>query len=123
MKSFDHLYNIFIENVETETFYHVTETKNVPAILKNGLLPSKGPRSETLGEPESRIYLFKRYIDLEDAMMNWLGDEFPEESEDFSVLSIVLPKGFPISNEEVEWEYSTKQPIPKEYIRLYRSHI
>lgn len=79
----------FIEEAEDDnTFYHVTPSENVKSILDQGLKPSVGSRSEKLNEKPS-TFLFKSKNDVEDAMMNWLGDEF--EDTPVNLLKIKLP--------------------------------
>lgn len=58
--------------------YHVTPTKNLRLIMIYGLVPRKGPRSSKL-ENKKAVYLFPNLDDVENALMNWLGDEFGDE--------------------------------------------
>lgn len=41
----------------TEYYYHVTTKDNVPAIMKDGLIPGKGSNSANAGEQDHAIYL------------------------------------------------------------------
>lgn len=67
--------------------YHVTEMSAVPAIMREGILPSTGPRSARLGEAVPAVYLFGTLEAVEDALMGWLGDEFDGEA-DLAVLEV-----------------------------------
>jgi len=57
-------------------YYHVTPTCNVPRIMREGLLPRRGPRSRRLGESREAVYLFKGREAAADGLANWLGDEW-----------------------------------------------
>lgn len=58
--------------------YHVTLKKNLSSILSEGLKPMIGPRSQKL-EQTSAIFLFPSRDHVDDALMNWLGDELEDE--------------------------------------------
>jgi hypothetical protein len=58
--SFEAKYDIIIERIP-EVLYHLTPTRNVPKILKNGLVPKS--RSKKAYHPD-RIYLAKKIEDL-----------------------------------------------------------
>lgn len=68
--------------------YHITPTTNIPSILKNGLCPLIGERSQDYEELEPAIYLFKTLKDVENACMNWLGEYF--EDEQLSLIEVNL---------------------------------
>jgi hypothetical protein len=59
--------------------YHVTPTKNIKSIAKEGLKPGIGDRSNKIMREKSGIYVFPSRLAAEDAVMNWLGDEFEDE--------------------------------------------
>ena len=59
--------------------YHITPTKNLKSIAKQGLKPTVGDRSSQIAGEKSGIYVFPDKISAEDAVMNWLGDEFEDE--------------------------------------------
>lgn len=110
--------SIMCESVEH--FYHVTPTRNLKRIKAEGLIPNRGPRSRRLGEPGSSIYLFTSMEEMEDALMNWLGDEFGEDTQ-LAILQITPPPGVQFTpSRGAEWEAQTNQPIPPEYIRVLR---
>lgn len=99
--------------------YHITPTKNVKWIMKDGLIPSIGSAASSYGEEEERIYLFPSKDEAEDATMNWLGDQY--ESEVLALL-LVDVTGIPLKK-EVEWEYFTNQPIPADRIKVLSMDI
>lgn len=69
----------FINIVEGQgmALYHVTPTINIPSIMRDGLVPQVGDRSTAMAETPA-IYLFPSREHAEDAVMNWLGDEFED---------------------------------------------
>lgn len=103
-------------------YYHVTLMENVPSIRKNGLLPQVGERSEELGETEEAIYLFPSKEDMDNALMNWLGEWYNEkyrEDCDLAILEVRLPKEISVIDEEVGYEVVYKEKIPAECIRYF----
>ncbi len=58
--------------------YHVTPEENLPSIMEQGLRPSIGERSAELGETAERVYLFPSKEACEDALANWLGEQFDD---------------------------------------------
>ena len=79
--------------------FHVTYKKNLKNILKKGLIPSIGERAEQLESTEA-IYLFESIDAVEDALMNWLGDEL-DEDEEIVILEVNL-EGLPVKKEAFE---------------------
>jgi hypothetical protein len=104
--------------------YHVTETSKVPDILKYGLIPQIGPRSEFIGETLPSIYLFKDILDVEDAVCNWLGDEF-DANVNLSLLKVFLPKNAIIHSDigADMYEVVCRTPIPPENISILKTDI
>lgn len=98
-------------------YYHVAESKNVPIILTDGLLPQIGPRALLCGEPVAAIYLFPSKDEMEQAMLTWLGDCF-DDSVDLTVLEVVDPIEAPLTLEQQGWESICYEPIPPERIRI-----
>lgn len=62
-----------------EFVYHVTPTRNLERIRKFGLKAQIGSRSRQISEEKPGVYCFANKDDLENAMMNWLGDQFDDE--------------------------------------------
>jgi len=93
--------------IGSPVFYHVTLSRNVPSIMKNGILPSI---NKEMGDKKA-VYMFKNRDELEDALMNWLGDKFPEDA----TLSILKIDGTGLNVEHdpnVGFEVLTKDIIP-----------
>ena len=102
-------------------FYHVSLTRDEPRILQEGLIPQTGPRAIELGENEPAICLFGSGEDMHNALMNWLGEELPDD-EAITGYQITLPPDFPISptfeEDDESWEWVTSSPIPPEFIEV-----
>lgn len=102
-----------------ERFYHLTPRRNLEAIKAQGLMPTVGERSESLGEAEPRIYLFDSKESLEEALGNWLGEEF-DEDEELVALSIPAHRletpvpSFP--GDESSWEWSNTGVIDASWL-------
>jgi hypothetical protein len=84
-------------------FYHVTLTRNVPKILREGLHPRRGPRSRRLGELHKDVYLFKSREDAADGLSNWLGAELPED-EPVALIMVNLPADTQILDTTADYE-------------------
>lgn len=95
-------------------FFHVTPTKNLRKVKKNGLVPNIGDRSASIGEGTPMIYLFGSKDDAEDAVINWLGDEF-DEDESLSLLAVTLPPG--VEAIKQAFEYVVTEGIPSECLK------
>ncbi len=61
-----------------EVAYHVTPTRNVDAILRQGLLLRWGHRARTCGEKGPAIWAFPNREALEYGCMNWMTEMFSE---------------------------------------------
>ena len=102
-----------------KSYFHVTPRDNVRDILKHGLVPDIGPRSADAGEIKKQIYLFASYGDVEDAMLNWLGDEM--EDLDPVMLRVDIPVAFAeshVHNETNSFEHVCDAPVPPDSIIL-----
>lgn len=108
-------------NLLEEAFYHVTPAANVPAIMRDGLVPRIGDRSAALGEQEAAIYLFPSIEAAEDAIMNWLGDEF-EEDEPMTLLRVNLPD-HARTHEGADFEKVVLDAIAPENIEIEQSEF
>jgi len=107
-------FKTFMENNSSKVFYHVTTQENYHKIMQHGLVPNVGARSAKL-EEQPQIFLFTDKESMEDAVANWLGDEFDEDKE-LVVLQVSLPQDFPIQVNG--GEATTTTPIPAKYIQL-----
>lgn len=102
------------------TFFHVTPVENLQSIMKNGLQPQIGDRSEQCGEKTKAIYLFHSLEDVDNALYNWLGECFLPDI-DLAILQIEIPEDFPIimqkdSNGDIFFESVCYEEIPAEHI-------
>ena len=61
--------------------YHVTDKKNIPSILKNGIEPRVPTDYGTDGDTKG-IYLFKTREDMTTAVSSWFGDRIEEWEEE-----------------------------------------
>lgn len=112
MKTFDQYLSESID----EIYYHITPTKNVKSILKNGLEPRIGELSKDIGEEEPKIYLFKTKDAVEDGWANWMEPYF-DEDEPITVLKITIPHNqIEIKSEKNQFEVTTKEKILPEWI-------
>lgn len=68
------------EPVTNQVFFHVTPARNLKRLMTQGLIPKIGPRSRRIREAVPGIYLFYSVDDAEEAVMNWLGDQFGEDT-------------------------------------------
>jgi hypothetical protein len=98
--------------------YHVTLQSNLGSILKNGLIPRIGERSEKLNEKPG-IFLFPSVRDMENALLNWLGEEYEDIEEPLVSLKITLPDDFPLEA-PVEFERVSRRIIDHQYIEFFR---
>lgn len=100
-------------------FYHVTLTDNLSSIMEKGLIPSVGERSKKMGE-HAATFLFGNEQDAEDAVTNWLGDQFEEEQQ-LALLRVTIPvnEGIEvIQTEGADYEFYTKHHIPAKWIQV-----
>lgn len=94
--------------------YHVTSRGNLDSILEHGLTPRTGPNAAQLGETEHAVYCFSSMGACEDALMNWLGEQFDED--DALVILTVRVDGLALRLAEVEWEVAIRETVPPERI-------
>lgn len=84
----DPTYNVNEDQDELpEKIYHITPSENLSSILRKGLIPQKGERTRKILDEKAAIYCFPDKNSMEDAVMNWLGDEF-DEDESLALLEI-----------------------------------
>ena len=76
-------------------------------------MPMIGTLSLKQGETTEKIYLFKNKEDMENALLNWLGDEY--DGEKICYLEIAIPDDFPIK--ENGFECCCYEIIPPNCIR------
>lgn len=99
-----------------KNYYHVTSLDNVEAIMRDGLKPGYGPRSQAAAESVPAIYLFPTRVAAEDATMNWLGDEM-EDDETMALIRVTLPTKWDLKS-EVPYEVYSTEPIPPKFLKV-----
>lgn len=99
------------------TLYHVTPSFNVDSIQKDGLQPRIGERSLSAGEKTPAVFLFANKDDLEQALLNWLGEMF--EDEELVILEIQLPLEYKQFLVKSEYEITCSVTIPPRYIQFF----
>lgn len=101
--------------------YHVTPTFNVPAILSEGLVPQIGERSAQVSETLPAIYCFAGLAELEDAVMNWMGDYF-DEDEPLALLRVEVNPELALG-QGADYEIVVLDPIPKTSIAVVYENV
>ncbi len=96
--------------------YHVTPTRNLFRIMREGLAPRIGPRSRRLGEAVAAVYLFEDADSLQDALDNWLGDEFAEDAM-LALLRVEVPAGTRLA-EGAGFEMAAIDALPPECLSV-----
>ena len=101
-----------IEN-KPNRYFHVSSKENLYSILENGLIASIGERIEA-------VFLFPNKEEMDNALYNWLGEQF-DDSEELVIFQIDLPSNFLVyreldSNGEDFYEAHCYCDIPEEYI-------
>lgn len=97
--------------------YHVTPAENLPSITASGLQPRIGERSAKLGEPKPAVYLMASWEALDDALGNWLGSEFDEDTK--LALLAIDTIGLPMRvNPGAAFETTCEQVIPPSAIKV-----
>jgi len=99
-----------------EFFYHVTTVDSANKIIEDQqITPLIGPRSVQL-ESEEAVWLFTSQEEADNALANWLGDEFG--NEDLIMFTIAIPDDTVqiYASNHVGWESYTLDPIPLNYV-------
>lgn len=101
-------------------YYHVTPIENLLSIFQNGLVPCIGERSSLIDEELNKVYLFHSKEDVNNALMNWMGECFEEDCE-LVILELDIPNDFEIITEKDNngddfWESYAFQTIPSDFI-------
>lgn len=97
-----------------ERGYHITKTSDLVSIMKEGLVPQIGDRSELAKEQEPMVYMFKSLDDAIDGVCNWLGDEMGDE--ELSLLEVSLC-GVSYTS-IVEWEMMSRNVISPKNLKV-----
>lgn len=92
-----------------QTLYHVTASRNVPAIQRRGLMPRLGRHSRSANERQRAIYLFPDADSAEDAVMNW---DWWGEDEPLSLLRVAVDQAKLRQDPGMIVEFYVTEPIP-----------
>jgi len=100
--------------------YHVTPYSVwLRHIRHEGLIPKKGKRGIYAEEgDEPRIYLFEDPATAEDALMNWMLDEFPA-TRWFAMLEVWLSRNDVVEDPEIAGAYYITRPVEPMAIQLF----
>ena len=118
------LSQILIEAVASKTKtlgYHITSKRNLPSIMKKGLLVKKPEDYGTDGDIEG-IYFFKTLNDAKNALMNWLGQRIEDIEEQtgkpYDEICLVVDLTDFKNNmiDSVEYEWTVVKNIPSSKI-------
>ncbi|TAL80686.1 MAG: hypothetical protein EPN77_19300 [Candidimonas sp.] len=91
--------------------YHVTPRACLPSILAQGLVPQVGKRSATVREARPAVFFFAARESCEDALTNWLGEQFDDVADELAILQVALPWGIEIGH-GAEYEVVVLEPVP-----------
>jgi len=94
-------------------YYHITPTKNVKSIMRNGLQPSI---PKDMNDVEG-VYLFVSVEAAEEALMNWLGDRF-DEDEDLTMLKVDSSGVTSTSQKNAEYEIIANNKIEPQFVSI-----
>lgn len=100
-----------------EKIYHVTPSENLDSIMSKGLVPQVGDRARKIPGEKHAIYCFPDKNTMEDAVMNWLGDEF-DEDEQLALLEIFTTGLKGQVTDGAQYEVAITSAIPPQNIRI-----
>lgn len=92
----------------------MTPADNLDQIMRVGLRPSIGKRASAYGENAPMVYLFGHREDVDNALMNWLGNEF----DDDIALAVLQVECDSVVRGDVDYEFVCFDVIAPEYISL-----
>jgi hypothetical protein len=78
-------------------------------------VPKRGARSRSARETQPAIFVFPDSVSMEDAITNWLDDEF--EDIPLSLLELTVPRAW-LTQHAIRWEAAIMQPVPPDRIRV-----
>lgn len=82
--------NRLLETANVRTYYHVTQGSRAASIRSTGLLPKIEKRGIRASEKAPAVYFFDSLDTAEDALTNWLADEYPESESKAVVFAAEL---------------------------------
>ncbi len=99
------LKSLILETIKKRWLYHITPKKNILNMKWYGIQPTLLPEFCT-----KAICLFDDRTTMEDALMNWLSDKFPENEP--LVCLTIDPTGLEIHESDVGYEVISYKTIP-----------
>lgn len=105
-------------------FYHITTDHSVDVIMRTGLIPQQGPRSNSADERRPATYCFPTIDNALDAGASWLGECFVEEDE--LILLHIAPQNltfYPTFNAADSWEWITYDHIPANRLTIVQRNF
>ena len=101
------------------SFYHAAPGSRVEAIQKSGLEPRREKRGLGAASGEPAIYFFGDLATAEDAVSNWLMDEWLETETEAVVFECRLPVNTVIPDPELSGSYIyIGSAIPPEQLKI-----
>jgi hypothetical protein len=100
-----------------EKVYHVTLADNLDSIMSRGLIPQIGDRARKIEGEKPAVYCFPDKASMEDAVMNWLGDEY-DEDEQLALLEIDTTGLKGQVTDGAQYEVAITDSIPVDNIRI-----
>src|SRR6266566_3436548 len=101
------------------SFYHAAPGSRVEAIQKSGLEPRREKRGLGAASDQPAIYFFRDLATAEDAVSNWLMDEWPETETEAVVFECRLPDNTVIPDPELSGSYLyIGSAIPPEQLKI-----
>lgn len=114
---------ILDEGVELpNVVYHVTPARNLPSIQRHGLNPTVGGRSAKIQSESRAVFCFPSIEHVEDAIVNWLGDEF-DEDEQLALLAINTKNLNGGYTPNAEYEIAITSTIPPSHIDVVTNDL
>ena len=101
--------------------FHLTPSRQVPKILKDGLLPKLGPRSRKAGEPYPAIFFFPTKDDLIGGYCSWFESCFSEDAR-IALLAVNIADGI-ASRSDVAYEFCIREAIATDNIEVLSRDI
>ena len=102
-----------------ESFYHAAPGSRVETIQKCGLEPRREKRGLGAASDQPAIYFFRDLATAEDAVSNWLMDEWPETETEAVVFECRLPDNAVIPDPELSGSYIyIGSAIPPEQLKI-----
>ena len=106
------------EAAATRTVYHAAPGSRAEAIQREGLQPRIEKRGIHAADKVPAVYFFDGIDSAEDALVNWLADEWDEAETEAVVFSTDLPESELEPDPEIAGAYRVTRPIPPEQLKV-----